>query len=329
MRARALGIMTAAMLALALPAAAHAQSAPYVDWPALLPPLPAPHTPVTVPDCASGSPQCIEDTIVEMRRRMNTVVPVCDHRVVFSLAYLRVTEDVRDAINAGVFTDRTWLAQEDAYFARLYFEAYDRYAAGQRAAIPVAWRIAFDAARDRKVTALGDFLLAMNAHINRDMPHVLAAIGITRPDGTSRKRDHDVYNRRLAALYAPVLKEVADRFDPSADNVELGPLDDEAAYTILQSWREGVWRNAERLVTARTPAARAQVAQSIELYAQTVGTFIRTATGANPAKRDAWCATHGGQQPSARATAKAKARARARAKAKRARTHRARAHRPT
>lgn len=290
-------MLTAAMLALALPAGAGAQAAPYLDWASLLPPLPVANTPATVPDCADGSTACIDATIAEMQRRLDTVVPVCDHRVVFSLAYLRVTEDVRDAINSGVFKDRRWLAAEDAYFARLYFEAYDAYAGGRRADVPRPWRIAFDAAVHRKVSALGDFLLAMNAHINRDMPFVLAALGLRTPSGASRKPDHDVYNRRLAALYAPVLKEVADRFDPSADDVELGIVDDEFAYGVLMSWREMVWRNAERLVRARTPAAKRRVARSIEAYATGVGTMLRTTFASGPAKRDAWCATHGGQHP--------------------------------
>ncbi len=250
------------------PAAASAQtSAPYVDWPSVLPALPAPFTPNLEPDCKDGSDSCIERTIVEMQRRFDNVVGVCSHNAVFSLAYTRVTEDVRDASKAGLFKDRVWLAQEDAVFARMYFESYDRWAAGKRDGLPQAWLLAFDAARDRKVTALGNFLMAMNAHINRDFPFLLAAIGITTPDGKTRKPDHDAYNQRLAALYAPVLKEVAERFDPTADDVEVGPVDDEAAYAILQSWREGVWRNAERLVLAPNADARAQVAREIEWYA--------------------------------------------------------------
>lgn len=294
------GAAACACAAAAAPAAAPAapgQSAPYVDWPALLPPLGAPHTPSTVPDCPDGAASCIDRTILEMQRRFHAVVPRCDHRAVFALAYLRVTEDVRDAVNDGLYRDRVWLQQLDAVFARLYFEAYDRYERGERDGVPVSWRIAFDAQRDRTVSALGDFLLSMNAHINRDFPFVLAALGITTPEGVSRKPEHDVYNRRLAALYAPVLAEVAARFDPTADDAELGPVDDELAYAILQSWREGVWRNAERLVLARSEAARAQVAREIELYAQGIGLAIRAALPADPAARDAWCARHGGQDP--------------------------------
>lgn len=292
-RVAAIGCACAA----AWPAPAPAQSAPYADWPSLLPAFPVPFTPNLEPDCKDGSDSCIERTIVEMQRRLDNVVGTCSHNAVFSLAYLRVTEDVRDASKAGVFQDRVWLAQEDAVFARMYFEAYDRWASGERQGVPEAWLLALDAARDRKVNGLGNFLMAMNAHINRDFPYLLAAIGITKPDGTTRKPDHDAYNSRLAALYQPVLKEVADRFDPSADDIELGPVDDSTAYLILQSWREGVWRNAERLLLAPNAAARAQVEREIELMAAGVARTLQAMFAADPAVRDAWCAEHGGQKP--------------------------------
>lgn len=303
---RVAGWVTGAVLAagLAWPAGAAAQGqGPYVDWPALLPALPTPFTPNVEPDCADGSDACIDRTIVEMQRRLDTVVPRCDNRAVFSLAYLRVTEDVRAAVRAREFREPTWLNSVDAVFARLYFSVYDAWEAGQRDGIPVSWRLAFESERTRELSALGDFLMSMNAHINRDFPFVLAGIGLTRPDGTTtRKPDHDVYNKRLANLYTPVLKEVAERFDPTADDVELGPVDDAFAAVLLQSWREGVWRNAERLVNAGSPAARAQVAASIEAYAEGVGRVIRAATQAGPAARNAraaWCAKHGGQDPAA------------------------------
>jgi len=283
--------------ALIVPGVAGAQSVPYVNWPALLPPLPTPSTDNTAPDCPDGAATCIDRTITEMQRRFHAVIPRCDHNAVFSLAYLRVTEDVRDAVNGGLYQDRPWLQRLDALFARLYFESYDRYAGGHRDAIPASWQVAFDAARDRTVTGLGNFLLSMNAHIQRDFPFVLAAVGLTRADGTSRKGEHDAYNPRLAALYQPVLKEVAERFDPAADDFEAGPVDDQSAYALLASWREGVWRNAERLADASSEEDRAAVAQSIEQYALLTAEGIRALTAADPATRDAWCATHGGQDP--------------------------------
>jgi hypothetical protein len=37
------------------------------------------------------------------------------------------------------------------------------------------------------VTGSGDLLLGISAHVNRDLPFVLASLGLVAPDGTSRK----------------------------------------------------------------------------------------------------------------------------------------------
>ena len=142
----------------------------------------------------------------------------------FSLAYLRVTEDVRRGIHEGVFADPVWLNQVDAVFARMYFDTIDDWHAGRTATVPQAWRIALQAEDDRAMSGIGNFMLAMNAHINRDFPNVIAEVGLTGPDGASHKPDHNAYNPRLDALYAPVFAEMAARFDPTFDDLDLGPL---------------------------------------------------------------------------------------------------------
>jgi hypothetical protein len=261
----------------------------------LLPPRPAPHAPYTGSMCPDGSPTCIEATIAEMKRRLAVQTAACDHDAIFGLAYLRVTEDVRKAVSQGWFSDRVWLGQVDAVFARLYFNSMDAWHAGERASIPRAWRIALQAADDRSMTGLGNFMLAMNAHINRDFSYVLAEVGLTAADGTSHKADHNAYNPRLDALMDPVFSEEAARFDPTFDDFAVAGVDALAAGTIMRGWREMVWRNAENLALAKGPLARKLAARTIEEYAATQALMIR-ASFASPssAARDAWCTSHHG-----------------------------------
>ncbi len=56
-------------------------------------------------------------------------------------------------------------------------------------------------------------LLGINAHVQNDMPFVLAHLGLREPDGTSRKPDHDVANGALNRGYEEVVEEVKLRFD--------------------------------------------------------------------------------------------------------------------
>lgn len=260
-----------------------------------LPPRPAPYVPYDGDLCASGSNQCIDGTIAEMRDRLDGLAAACDHAAVFSLAYLRVTEDVRRALRSGFFADPVWLNRVDAVFARHYFDTMDAWRAGRTAEVPLAWRIALEAEDDRAMTGLGNFMLAMNAHINRDFPHVIAEVGLSAPDGSSHKPDHDAYNARLDALYQPVFAEEARRFDPTFDDADAGPFDETSAGVVMRGWREGVWRNAEALALAGSPQERAVAEQEIEAYAAGQATMIR-ATFASPDSwaRDAWCAEHHG-----------------------------------
>ncbi|MGI9084454.1 MAG: DUF5995 family protein [Aeromicrobium sp.] len=266
----------------------------------LLPALPVKHTPYVGEVCPGGAPSCIDATIAEMKRRLAVSAASCDHDAIFDLAYLRVTEDVRLAVESGVFTDRVWLGQVDAVFAKLYFDSMDTWHSGDaaaRASVPKAWQIALKAADDRTVTGLGNFLLAMNAHINRDFSYVLAEVGLTGSDGRSHKKDHNAYNRRLDGLYAPVFAEEAARFDPTFDDIDVLTVEETGAGAIIRGWREMVWRNAENLALAKTPAQRRLAEQLIENYAATQAQLIRGtfASGAKAtAARDAWCADHHG-----------------------------------
>jgi hypothetical protein len=87
-------------------------------------------------------------------------------------------------------------------------------------------------------------------------------------------------------------------------NASWNPVDDIGGLEMVKGWREGVWRNAERLLAARTALARRRVTDSIETNAATWARLI--AAGEVPgyrARRDAYCAAGGASaSPAAGAT---------------------------
>jgi hypothetical protein len=264
---------------------------------ALLPALPTPYKPYTGTICPGGEDACIDDVIDEMEERLEPLAEACSHHAIFSLAYLRVTENVRDANRSGYFADRAWLNTLDTIFADMYFRTMDDFRAGRP--VPPAWKVALDDSENRKLNGLGNFMMNMNAHINNDFPRALAADGLTARDGTSHKADHNAYNQRLDSLYRPVFIEESQRFDPAFDRYHVGPVEGSAAGVIMRGWREGVWRNAEMVANAKTPAQQKLVSQWISNYALAQARLIESmpifrATSASNAARDTWCAAHHG-----------------------------------
>jgi hypothetical protein len=293
------GLASASIVA--APAPASADTAPlFVDWTSLLPSLDDGFDPNSANDCTAGRPNCVDITIREMQRRFDPLARSCSHQAVFSMAYLRTTQTYEWARNQlGFFADTPWVNHEDAVFAKYYFQAYDNWAAGQRAAVPQAWLIALDAAANRRVSGSGNLLLGMSAHVNRDLPFVLAAIGITAPDGSTRKPDHDKVNQFLNAELQQLLAEEGARFDPATYpniNTPYG-IGYTGLFQTLAVWREQAWRNAEALTDAPTAADRAIVAQQIEASAAAEAQSLVVADAyvpplTNSSGRDAYCAVH-------------------------------------
>jgi hypothetical protein len=275
---------------------ARAENLVLPNWPELIPDVP--ETPGTVPlgwdVCPKGQTSCPPRVIREMYQRWEPLDQSCNHEAVFALTYLRTTEEFNRTItqDPGFFSDVPWIDHEDAVFAQLYFRAYDDYHAGRP--VPEAWRIAFDANRSPNIEGMGDLLLGMNAHINRDLPYTLAHVGLVKSDGSSRKLDHDKVNQFLDRVIDPLQVELAQRYDPifTIDDAEPSPADEVGALAGIRGLRENAWRNAKMLVAARTSPERQLVSQAIEAESASFALSIVAASTipGYGAYRDAYCA---------------------------------------
>ena len=253
----------------------------FIPWTDLLPSFTTGYQPSASNDCNAGRISCVDSAIREMDRRYDPLAEACDHNAVFALTYLRTTEEYRRSATAeGFFSDPAFINHQDAVFARYYFDAWDSYRRGDLAATAPAWQIAFRTADQRKVAAIGNLLLGMSAHVNRDLPMVLADIGLVKPDGSSRKPDHDKVNQFLNLVMEPLIDEVAARFDPTVDDAQLDgtTLDETGMLQLLAGWREQAWRSAEAIVNAPTAQDRAAVLAGIERMASIEANLIVAAT---------------------------------------------------
>jgi hypothetical protein len=299
MRQRLIALAAAAALAAPIGAAA---DHPFgnVPWTQSLPPrpgVPAKAEPVQ-PCGAAPQPSCVDGVIAQMYDAWTPLDLTCDHRAVFALTYLRTTEKFREYLSdkrgAPFFADEAAIIQLDRAFADLYFEAFSAYPAG---AVPPAWRAAFDAAASGRTDGVQDLFLGMNAHIQRDLPVALESVGLVQANGASRKGDHDRVNEILASVVDEFQAELTARYDPHFSLIELSPSPADEIFSLetLKLWREGAWRNAERLALARDERERDQVMQQIEVYSTAWASLIAATDSSWHAKqRDAHCARHEG-----------------------------------
>jgi hypothetical protein len=234
--------------------------------------------------------RCINVEVRRLRRAQERWG--CDHRAVFATTYLELTKTLRRVLRERPHFLRypKYLYVEDALFANVYFRAIRDARRGRP--IAEAWRIAFEAAESADLNATQDMLLGINAHVQNDMPFVLAALGLRTRSGASRKEDHDAINEVLDRSYANVVAAVRDRFDPQVEltNGEATPADDVLGLELVKGWREMVWRNAERLLNANDEEQRRQVAEQIQANAANWARgFAAVEQNGYRAKRDAYC----------------------------------------
>ncbi|HEY2636122.1 MAG TPA: DUF5995 family protein, partial [Solirubrobacteraceae bacterium] len=264
-----------------------------VPWTTYLPAGPGPTSPQphAVPYCRYGRVSCVQTELRRLTRLRDRLG--CDHRAVFATTYLELTRELYREVrrHPHLFAHPRYLYYEDALFADVYFNTFRAAEQGKRVA--PAWRIAFATARGDGANAAQDMLLGINAHVQNDMPFVLAALGQRTPRGASRKADHDVMNDVLGRAYIPVVEAIRRRYDAVLDitNPSWSPVDDIAGLELVREWREVVWRNAEALLRARTAAERRAVTASIQANAANWARVIAAPSVPDyRATRDPYCA---------------------------------------
>jgi hypothetical protein len=217
----------------------------------------------------------------------------CDHRAVFATTYRVLTQVALETVRSdhSFLRFRRYFFFQDALFEDIYGATVRAGIKGQRVA--PAWRIAFETAAEGDRLASQDMLLGINAHVQNDMPFLLAALGTHTRKGVSRKVDHDRENEILRRAYQRVVDTVERLYDPSLafTNPDNSTADDEAGLRLVANWRETVWRNARRLLKTRhDPAAHAEVVHDIETNAaDTARAIAADQTPGYDSQRDAYC----------------------------------------
>jgi hypothetical protein len=194
-----------------------------------------------------------------------------DRRAIFLDCYLRMTQNMLIALDAGEFHDTPWVDRLLERFAGYYFDALRAYEQ-DRARTPAVWRVAHDAASRLDTMTLQHLMLGVNAHINYDL--VLVTVELLRDewpslDATARRHRYDDYtyvNQIIARTIDIVQDEIIERASPAFAVVDvlLGRVDEWATEQLITAWREEVWRHAVAMVEATDACTYETRLQSVE-----------------------------------------------------------------
>lgn len=273
-------------------------------WTGLVPTAPIGYSPTTSDICHDGSITCVDNTISQLHNQLATEMATCDHKAAFTLTYQRITEAYRaTAVTPGYYQNTPYVNQMDAVFASYFFNQKSAWANHDLANVGDAWKIAFDAADNKKTTALGDLFLAVNAHIVADEASVLDQMGLTYANGSTAKVDYDHDNEWLFQAQGTTISEIARRLDPTITqpvNINMPPVDT-LSYQLIALWRQQAWNFAEQFKVAESlPPVLGQpmysaIRAAINTEAVANANLIKAATLASPAQvtaRDTYCAAH-------------------------------------
>jgi hypothetical protein len=178
----------------------------------------------------------------------------------FALLYLRTTEGMRDANNAGEFSDPAfWDTEVIPTFADYYLDAYAAWKRGDQRPVDPAWRIAFQANPD-KLTCTQLLYLGINAHVNNDLAFVIEELGprYTYPD--HRHVDDVLAVRTRPVVYPEIQRDLC----PGLFSEVVPPTADRDIF----AWRQLAWDNAQRLLASPTAKARDRIARQIRRHAR-------------------------------------------------------------
>ncbi len=163
----------------------------------------------------------------------------------FAALYRKVTKNVKQGIDTGLFDDGARMEKLDVIFANRYLDSFENYANGE----PVldVWQLTFETTERWFPLVLTHLMIGMNAHINFDLG-IAAAETVEAEQLSALKPDFEKINDVLSSLVDEVENELAqiwpvfgllDRF--------AGSLDERLADCGMTFARDRAWAFAEEV----------------------------------------------------------------------------------
>ena len=163
----------------------------------------------------------------------------------FAALYRKVTIQVKEGIQTGIFEDGPRMERLDVIFANRYIHACYQYQTGQKPT--ESWVRAFDVTERWWPIVLQHLLMGMNAHINLDLG-IAAAETVPPEELQNLKGDFEKINEVLASLVGSVQNELAEIWLLLGIlNRYLGSVEKAIINFSMEKARDAAWSFAEEL----------------------------------------------------------------------------------
>jgi hypothetical protein len=190
----------------------------------------------------------------------------------FPALYRKVTVQVKQGIERGLFDDGPRMERLDVLFANRYLDVYEAYHRGESTAR--SWALAFGTTREWWPIVLQHLLLGINAHINLDLG--IAAVR-TSPGASlpSLESDFNKINAILAALVDGVQDELGQVW-PLLRVLDWvgGRTDEQVVHFSMEKARQAAWGVAQELAGLDATAQEKRIA-AIDRRVETLGRLVR------------------------------------------------------
>ncbi len=191
----------------------------------------------------------IEDVLTSFEALKNKYIKNKDHRLVFSYIYLESTKAIKKQIDTGVYENPSWVEDATVNFANLYILAIQNYDLGETA--PGPWQLSFEVNKAKDQYLSLQLLLAINAHINHDLPFALEKTFINGFSPDQVKSDflkmNELFNE-LTPVFFELIYEMEDLLDISYEDKGLKEY---FIFNYIKWMRNSAWDSGVKLFGAR------------------------------------------------------------------------------
>lgn len=176
---------------------------------------------------------------------------------IYATVYRRITQRVKETVEAGGFRDPDWMVKLDVLFANRYFDVIEKYEMGRINEIPRCWAFALETVSLGRTMIVQDIGVQIAPRVIFDLPITLVEAGIS-DNLEARKYDYEkTYDLFIDELDC-IQQLIARKYSRLVTFMDIlaGRLDEMISNVLYTQARREAWEDALALHNANSDTER-------------------------------------------------------------------------